>query len=241
VRRSVLVLLASLGAGCGRIAFDPGDALVDSATPGDGAVDAVTACNIATPSLVQNDCATAAGATVSTSLPDLAPGNLLVVTVNFDSATANATVTDTAGNAMTAGETVRSAGSTSIVYFKIIASDGADTLTVTLDEAATFVAIFAHELTGVDARATSTSGFGTGTMATTPPLTTTVANQLLLGHAVSSNNVTSVGSGFASIQTCAGDVTAYLVAPAPAEYVATYTLATAASWRATLTAFEPCM
>ena len=238
--------VALLGlASCGRIAFDAtgGDASVPVADASGQSGDAAQpACNFATPSLVQRSCAANTASTATVALPaSITAGNVLFVVVNIDSTSANATVTDSAGNTMQRGMTVRSASSTVTLFSASITNAGLDELTVTLDDVAGFTAIFAHEVTGVRAVAESISQSGVGTAATTPPLSTSVANTLLFGSVVSSDSVTSVGPGFASLQDCAGDRTAYALAAAPGSYAATYTIGTATDWLATLTAFSPCI
>lgn len=239
LRRGTAALLGL--ASCGRIGFDAtgGDASVSAA---DGSDAAQTACNVATPSLVQLSCATNTASGVTAALPaSITAGNVLFVVVNIDSTSANATVTDSAGNTMQRGMTARSATSTVMLFAASITNAGLDELTVTLDDVAGFTAIFAHEVTGVRAVAESISQSGVGTAATTPPLSTSVANTLLFGSVVSSDRVTSVGPGFTSLQGCAGDRTAYALAATPGSYAATYTIGMATDWLATLTAFSPCI
>ena len=73
---------------------------------------------------------------------NITAGNLLLVAVNYASATANPTVTDTAGNALQLGVIVRSASSTSAVFFTLIANAGPDTLSLSLDGPSAFVGMF---------------------------------------------------------------------------------------------------
>lgn len=246
-RWSAVVTLGLLG--CGRVAFDLADLGVNSDAGADGnvlpgdvlTVDGQPACNVATPSVVQFSCDFMTAATASVALPsNITAANRLVVAVNFDSSTANPTVSDTAGNTMQPGVLVRGASASAMLFVANITNPGPDTVTVTLDEGAGFTAVFVHELTGVGGMDDFTSQFGMGTTATTPPLSTSFANALVFGHAVSSEIVDSVGNGFTSIQRCAGDMTAYAVAATPGEYAASYTLDTNTSWQATLTSFSPC-
>ena len=132
-------------------------------------------------------------------------GDLNVVIVGWEDATANVTsVTDTKGNtyALAVGPTRSPThNSLALYYAKNIAAAtaGANTVTVTFNTAAAGPDIRIAEYSGIDTASpldASNGSTGTGTAVTTASMTTTFANELIVGGDQLANSTNAVGTGF---------------------------------------------
>jgi hypothetical protein len=130
-------------------------------------------------------------------------GNLNVVAVGWGDTTSSvSSVTDSRGNTYTraVGPTVNG-GQQSIYYAKNIAA-GANTVTVTFNQAASYPDVRILEYSGLDTTNpldVTAGGVGTGTAASSGAATTTVANELIFGTGTAGGNgFTGAGSGFTS-------------------------------------------
>jgi hypothetical protein len=130
-------------------------------------------------------------------------GDLNVVAVGWgDTTSAVSSVTDSRGNTYTraVGPTVN-AGQQSIYYAKNIAA-GANTVTVTFNQAASYPDVRILEYSGLDTTNpldVTAGAVGTGTAASSGAATTTVANELIFGTGTAGGNgFSAAGSGFTS-------------------------------------------
>ena len=132
-------------------------------------------------------------------------GDLNVVIIGWEDAIANiVSVTDTKGNsyALAVG-TTRSPGNNSLAmyYAKNIAAatTGANTVTVTFNTGAPLPDIRIAEYSGIDTISpldASNGATGSGTAVSTAAMTTTAANELIVGGDQLANSTNAVGTGF---------------------------------------------
>jgi len=130
-------------------------------------------------------------------------GNLNVVAVGWNDTTSTvSTISDSRGNIYTLaiGPTTGTGLRQSIYYAKNIAG-GSNTVTVTFNQAATFVDVRALEYSGLDTANpldVAAGAAGTGTLASSGAVTTTSANELIFGAGMTRTHFTGAGSGFIS-------------------------------------------
>jgi PKD repeat protein len=160
----------------------------------------------ATPSFVQVASSTpqTPQTTVSTSFgqPQTA-GNLNVVVVGWDNATANiVSVTDTAGNTyQVAAPTKRSSGNSQAIYFAKNVAGGSNTVTVTMNGATPYVDVRIAEYSGLDQANpldVTSSGSGSNNQPDSGAATTTTPAELLVGAGTTMGAFTGAGSGYTS-------------------------------------------
>jgi len=227
-RSAALALLVSA---CGRVDFDAhGDgALGDDAHVGDGAkaLDAFVAYQ--TPALVQEN-ATAAGGPISgigvAYTSDVHAGDLIVVGINWSTGAPTPNLvntTDAMGDAFTTvlgpfdGD-----GSRSYIVIAPIAANGPDSITISMDAAATVVDLRIHEFSGVALVTTPDDGSSVSGTDAAPatvsgaPVTTTTANDLVFSMVLC--GTCEAATPDIDAQDYDGDVTEYLIASTPGMY-----------------------
>jgi hypothetical protein len=126
-------------------------------------------------------------------------GNLNIVAVGWNDTTSTVnTVTDTRGNTYTLalGPTSGTGVRQSIYYARNIAG-GSNTVTVTFNQAATFVDVRIFEYSGLDTTNpldVTAGAAGTGTSANSGSVTTTAANELIFGAGTTAGSFNNTGS-----------------------------------------------
>lgn len=167
---------------------------------------------------------TRTGSQVKVHLP--APsqaGDLLVVTVNYDNA-GGTTITDGVADSFkpTAGRTGWQNGS--LVSKYSIVKGRAQNVTVTFTQPITrFGQVYVTEYAGVDQTAPydgSRAQAGSGQAMSTPPVSTTANNDLIVGAGASSAVVNAAGAGYVLRNTSYGNVVEDAVAGPPGQYAA---------------------
>ncbi len=127
-------------------------------------------------------------------------GNLNIVVAGWgDTTAAVASVMDSLGNSYTlaVGPTSGTGLRQAIYYAKNIAA-GANTVTVTFNQAAAFPDVRILEYSGVDTQdlPATAAAAGTGTAADSGSATTTMPNELIFGAGTSGNTFMAAGTGF---------------------------------------------
>jgi hypothetical protein len=182
-----------------------GDAVAeDSGNPGgDGATDASTAPI----TFVQVAASTPSGSVSTTSATFAQPqgaGDLIVLVVGWGGTPSITQVTDSAGNgyAATIAPTHISAGITQAIYYAkgiVAAPGGSNTVTVTLNAPATSLDLRAAEYAGLDPVTpydTSAAFGGRATSASSLPVTTGTARELVFGAGITVGSFTGAGATF---------------------------------------------
>jgi fibronectin type 3 domain-containing protein len=197
-----------------------------------------------------NSAVPATGATVGVAYTKAqVAGDLNVVIVGWNDTTATVkSVVDTKGNTYllaTGPVTVSGSLTQSIYYAKNIAgaTAGANTVTVTFSTTATYPDIRILEYSGLDTNSPFDGGMGaTGTATTTDSggLTTTNANDLLVGANIVLTSTSAAGTGFTSrvITYPDGDIAEDEVVSAVGTYHATTKLNGAGGWITQVVAFK---
>jgi hypothetical protein len=181
--------------------------------------------------------------TVSVSLSSpLAAGDLLVVYVLWDSGTA--TVSDTLGDTFAApmGPTSwRSGARLAEGFYASGTGAGADTVSVALSSpVSTHGIVYAAEYAGIVASAPldgTAAAVGSGAEMNSGDVTTTNADDLLVGLGVSSDTVTSPGPGFTTRAITFGNIVEDETVSTTGAYAATATQNSSA-WEMQLMAFQ---
>jgi hypothetical protein len=178
-----------------------------------------------------------------------AAGNFNVVVVGWNASAGTVqSVTDSKGNAyvLAVGPTVLGGFVTQSIYYAAniaTAAAGANIVTVTFSVAAPFPDIRIAEYRGI---ATSNpvdgavAAQGSNTSTSSGPLTTTNANDLLIGANTVATHVTGAGAGFTSriITVPDGDILEDQIVAATGTYTATAPVAPSGSWIMQLVAFK---
>jgi DNA-binding protein YbaB len=177
-----------------------------------------------------------------------AAGNLNVVVVGWNDAVRTVqSVTDSKGNvyARAVGPTVLSGQETQSIYYAkniTAAAAGSNTVTVTFNGAANYADVRVAEYSGIDQANPLDGGVGaTGSASTSNSgsLTTTFANDLLVGANTVTRSTTASGSGYTSrvITAVGADILEDRVVTTVGTYNATATVS-AGSWVMQLVAFR---
>src|SRR6266849_3316240 len=176
-------------------------------------------------------------------------GNLNVVVVGWNDSTATvSSVTDSRGNAyaLAAAPVVQSATASQAIYYAkniVSAAAGANTVTVTFSVAARFPDIRIAEYTGLDtanpldvsvgAQGTTTSTSNSGLV------TTTSANDLLMGANLVQSTTMGAGTGYTSrVITGDGDILEDRIVTVTGSYNATAALDKVQPWIMQMVAFR---
>ena len=134
-------------------------------------------------------------------------GSLNVVAVGWFNTTAHVlSVTDSRGNnyVLAAGPTTQAQAGTQAIYYAANIVAGTNTVTVTFDAAVPYPDVRIAEYSGIDlfnAFDVAISGTGTGVTSNSGSVTSTNANDLLVGANYVTTHSTGPGTGF----TAAGD------------------------------------
>ena len=169
-------------------------------------------------------------------------GDLNIVVVGLGDIVANvSSVADSAGNIyqLAIGPTTGTVKRQSIYYARNIRG-GANTVTVTFNQAAKYVDLRVLEYRGVSTLDVTAGRSGTGTSVTSGPVTTTAANELIFAADTANKDTTAVGGGFtARIFTAPnGDLAADRIVNAAGAYTATATLESNGSWVMQIVTFK---
>jgi len=175
--------------------------------------------------------------------------DLNVVVVGWNDSTATvSTVTDTMGNiyAPAVGPTVQTGTATQSVYYAkniVAAGAGANSVTVKFNVAAAFPDIRILEYSGLDTNNpldVSVGASGTGTTASSGAVTTTYANDLIIGADVVQTGTPGAGAGFTKriITSPDSDLVEDRVVTAIGSYSATAPVSPSALWLMQLVAFK---
>jgi chitodextrinase len=156
------------------------------------------------------------------------PGNTIVVYVIWNNSGA-AAVTDSAGDLFQSVSAPVSwgRGYCAQIFYATNIAGGASTVTATFQTPVTsFGVVYAHEYSGISATNpvdVTVSASGSSTSLNSGSATTTSANDLIFGAAVSDNAVTGAGSGFVSRDLAYGNITEDRNGAAIGSYAATAT------------------
>jgi len=178
-----------------------------------------------------------------------AAGDLNVVVVGWnDSTTTVSSVTDTIGNVYTpaVGPTTISGVATQSIYYAkniVAATAGANAVKVTYSAAAAYPDIRILEYGGADPNTpvdVVSASTGNSASSTSASVTTTNANDLLLGANMVQSTTTAAGSGFTSrmITSPDGDIAEDRMVTATGSYSASATVSPANQWIMQMVAFR---
>ena len=176
-------------------------------------------------------------------------GDLNVVVVGWNSSTATiSSVADSAGNTylLAVGPTVQTGTATQAIYYaKNIVASAANTnsVTVTFSTTANYPDIRIAEYAGLDPSNpldVSAAAQDTSTSSNSGAVTTTNANDLLVGANLVQSVTTSAGTGYTSrvITTPSGDILEDQVVATTGSYSATATISPSAAWIMQMVAFR---
>jgi len=173
--------------------------------------------------------------TVNVSYPEAqTAGDMNVVVVGWNDTTATIqTVNDSAGNSyqLAIGPTSGTALRQSIYYAPNIVA-GANTVTVTFSQAASFPDVRVLEYQGITTLDVTAGASGNGASASSGAATTTSANELIFGANTVATTTQAAGDGFTSRIATApdGDIALDKVVTATGSNIATSTLSSAGAW-----------
>jgi chitodextrinase len=176
-------------------------------------------------------------------------GDLNVVVVGWSDSTATVSgVADAAGNAYTPAlaPTVQSGTATQVIYYakNIVASAaGANRVTVSFSTAAVFPDIRIVEYSGMDTTSpldVTAASQGSSTSSSSGAVTTTNANDLIIGANLVQTLTTGAGSGFTNrmITSPDGDIVEDRIVTATGSYTATAPISPSGKWIMQLVAFK---
>ncbi len=209
-----------------------------------GAFNITTSVVTQTPAYVQGASAqVGSGTTASVAFPGAnTAGNLIVAYVVWNN-TGTVTVSDSKGNTYTAGTARQTWGSnfSSEVFYAPNIAGGANTVKATFGTALTsFGIVYAHEYSGLATASpvdVSASAVGTTASMSSGAVSTTSANDLLFAAGVSSDTVTTPGTGFTARLTGFGNLTEDRLASTTGSYAGTATQ-NGTTWVMQLLAFK---
>jgi len=176
-------------------------------------------------------------------------GNLNVVVVGWnDSTAAVSNITDTKGNiySLAVGPTVQTGVSTQAIYYAkniVAAAANGNSVTVTFSPAANYPDIRIAEYSGLDTASpldVSVGAQGNSATSSSGAVTTTNANDLLIGANLIQTGTTGAGSGFTSriITPQDADILEDRIVTATGSYSATAPISPAAQWIMQIVAFK---
>lgn len=176
-------------------------------------------------------------------------GNLNVIVVGWNDSTATITsVTDTRGNAyqLAAAPTVMSGHLSQAIYYAAGipgATAGSNTVTVNFSAAAVFVDVRIAEYSGIATASPldgSAGAFGSSTISASPSITTSNANDLLIGANMVETLTSKAGTSFTSrvITSPDGDILEDRTVTAAGTYAASATLKGGGPWIMQIVAFK---
>jgi outer membrane protein assembly factor BamB len=171
-----------------------------------------------------------------------AAGNLIVAYVVWDNP-GTVTLSDTRGNTYTAATARQSWGNnwSAQVFYASGISAGSNTVTATFGTSIkSFGIVYLHEYSGlanVSPVDVSASAAGSSASMSSGAVTTTQANDLLFGAGVSTNSVTTAGTGFTARLTGFGNLTEDRIVTTTGSYAGTATQ-NGTAWAMQLVAFR---
>jgi hypothetical protein len=176
-------------------------------------------------------------------------GNLNVVVVGWNDTTSSVTsVADSLGNVYTqVGATITGTGLRQAIYYAKNIAAGSNKVTVTFNQAANAVDVRILEYSGASTTSpvdvVAPGAAGSGSTATSGSATTTVANDLIFGAAMTGGAISGPGSGFTSrVITPDGDIAEDKVGTTIGSYNATAPVtpyAGSSTWVIQMVAFKP--
>jgi hypothetical protein len=176
-------------------------------------------------------------------------GNLNVVVVGWNDTTSSVTsVADSLGNVYTqVGATITGTGLRQAIYYAKNIAAGSNKVTVTFNQAANAVDVRILEYSGASTTSpvdvVAPGAAGSGSTATSGSATTTVANDLIFGAAMTGGAISGPGSGFTSrVITPDGDIAEDKVGTTIGSYNATAPVtpyAGLSTWVIQMVAFKP--
>ena len=203
---------------------------------------APTAAHAAAPAFVQVASAAppAPQSTVSVAFGGVeTAGDTNIIAIGWTDTTASiAGVSDSAGNTyLTAISTLRGAGMSQAIYYATGVAAGSDTVTVTFDQAASYVDLRVSEYGGVGGFDAGTGGSGPTGDGDSGAVTTTNADDLLFAAGMSGGAFSTAGSDYTSrVVTANGDLTEDRTVASTGSYHATAT--NVGPWLMQLAAFK---
>ena len=175
-------------------------------------------------------------------------GDLAVVVVGWNDSTATVgSVTDSSGNTyrLAVGPTVQAGTASQSIYYAsniVAAAAGANTVKVTFTSPAVYADVRILEYGGIDPNDpldVIASGSGTGSTSSTAPVTTTYANDLIIGANLTQSMTVGPGAGFTTrlITSPDGDMVEDRIVTATGSYSASASVA-GQPWIMQLAAFR---
>jgi hypothetical protein len=193
---------------------------------------------------VKSTVATSSSAVTITMPAAQTAGNLNVVAVMWGDTTSTvSSVTDSKGNvyALALGPT-KATGLTSAIYYAKNIAAGSNTVTVTFNQPASFPNVNVMEYSGLSTTSpldVASGATGSGTSASSGSVTTTSANELIIGAGNPTSTFTAAGTGFSNrIINSFGGISEDKVVSSTGSYNATATL-TSGTWVMQMVAFKP--
>jgi hypothetical protein len=224
----VRALVALCVAACGRIGFD--EVRIDGPPIGSSAT------------FVQETCTSIDGP--QTTMLQIAfdhpvvASDLLVVAIDFDGTTQQATVTDSVGNTFQSVTSIRSTKMTAQVWYAVDITDGLDVITLALDSSSAAMTLDLHEYSGVVGvkQHSSVSAVSNAPVTTMQPAG---AGDLLFAYSgIFTASIIGVDPPFISRASCNNNLTADAVAPSAGNYAATFAADASNTWIATIVSFR---
>jgi len=198
------------------------------------------------PALVQQNYATPQTSQTSVSVTysnAQFQGDINILAIGwFDTNASIGTVSDSAGNAyQTALSTFRSNNMSQAIYYSTNIASGANTVTVTFNQAAKNIDLRATEYSGpATIFEAGNSAGGDGSFANSGSVATTSTNELIFGAGVSPSGFATVGTGFADgiITVPGANIVEDRVAVASGTYNATANVGSSNAWLMQVAAFK---
>ncbi len=198
----------------------------------------ITAAVLAAPGVVQNACNSGQSrSTISALMPSsVSAGNMMAVVVTYDGVNSITSVTDTQGSSyVAAGPIVATLDGNMQVWSARLTSSGSSTVTVNLASSTSsgdFVAVYAHEYSGVGTIANYVSGTGmSGTQGDLGSRSTLSGNSAVVAFAKSlTQTVTSAGAGWVERGKCNNDMSADALFPGSGTYRPVFTFSSSGPW-----------
>jgi len=171
-----------------------------------------------------------------------AAGDLNVVVVGWnDTVSTISSVTDSAGNVYhPAAAMLRGTGLSQAIYYATKIVGGANTVTVTFNQAAKFVDIRILEYSGVSTLDVNCGAAGNSTTSSCGPVSTSSANELIFAAATVATVNTGPGPGFTAriITKADGDIAEDEIVNTIGPYTATAPLSPAGQWVMQMATFK---
>ncbi|HEV2116610.1 MAG TPA: IPT/TIG domain-containing protein, partial [Terriglobales bacterium] len=175
-------------------------------------------------------------------------GDLNIVVVGWNDTTSTLQpVSDSAGNTYHLAGTVHQIGSGSggtalsqAIYYATNIAGGANTVTVTFNQAAAYPDVRVLEYAGVGTLDVSSGATGTSSTSNSGAATTTAANELIFGANMVYTSTTAAGGGFTAriITSPNGDIAEDRIVSSAGTYSASAPLSTSGTWVMEMATFK---